>query len=386
MFTHDFVRNAYLAGTAIGLGCGLIGWFVVLRGQLFAGDALSHVAFVGAIAAAVLGVDERVGLFALTRRDGHRHGGTRSPLAGRRHSDRTRCSPGSSASGCCFCPGWPRVRPAAVAISAANALFGSIYSLGAGASRVAALIAVGVGVATLLALRPLLLASLDAELAVVRGVPVRALGAGFLIALALLTADGTQAIGALLLLGLLSAPAGAAHQLTADPRRGVALSALLAVGCVWAGLALSYAIASVPPSSAIIGLAGGAYAIAAITGRVRRRRAGRRESGSRQTGPGRGQRGSATRVRHQAAATGTTATQAARRTPKVGIPHIRLEVSGGRRGSAAHEQARACLAGGDELRVGANRGREHGAAGEVRVGHVEAVLAHAGHELRDRRV
>src|SRR5436309_235874 len=66
MFTHDFVRNAYLAGTPIALACGGLGWFVVLRAQVFAGDALSHVAFVGAIAAGVLGLDERVGLFGLT--------------------------------------------------------------------------------------------------------------------------------------------------------------------------------------------------------------------------------------------------------------------------------------------------------------------------------
>src|SRR6202035_4621314 len=66
MLGHEFIRNAYLAGTLIALACGVVGWFTVLRGQVFAGDALSHVAFVGAIAAAVVGVDERVGLFALT--------------------------------------------------------------------------------------------------------------------------------------------------------------------------------------------------------------------------------------------------------------------------------------------------------------------------------
>ena len=66
MFAYEFVRNAYLAGTFIALACGAIGWFVVLRGQVFAGDALSHVAFVGAIGAAAIGVNERVGLFLLT--------------------------------------------------------------------------------------------------------------------------------------------------------------------------------------------------------------------------------------------------------------------------------------------------------------------------------
>ena len=60
------MRNALLAGTFVALACGVSGWFVVLRGQVFAGDALSHVAFPGALAAAAAGVDERIGLFAVT--------------------------------------------------------------------------------------------------------------------------------------------------------------------------------------------------------------------------------------------------------------------------------------------------------------------------------
>ena len=39
MFAHEFVRNAFLAGTVIALACGLVGYFVVLRAQVFAGDA-----------------------------------------------------------------------------------------------------------------------------------------------------------------------------------------------------------------------------------------------------------------------------------------------------------------------------------------------------------
>src|SRR5437762_14367382 len=66
MFAHDFIRNALLAGTPIALASGAIGYFVVLRVQVFAGDALSHVAFTGALAAAAAGLDVRVGLFAAT--------------------------------------------------------------------------------------------------------------------------------------------------------------------------------------------------------------------------------------------------------------------------------------------------------------------------------
>src|SRR4051812_16465841 len=64
MLSHDFMRNAFLAGCAIAAASGLVGYFVVLRNQVFTGDALSHVAFTGALAALAFGVDVRLGLFA----------------------------------------------------------------------------------------------------------------------------------------------------------------------------------------------------------------------------------------------------------------------------------------------------------------------------------
>ncbi|MGN6869030.1 MAG: metal ABC transporter permease [Solirubrobacteraceae bacterium] len=271
MFAHDFVRNAYLAGTFIALACGVVGWFVVLRGQLFAGDALTHVAFVGAIAAAVLGLDERVGLFVLTVLVA----GGMAALGRRGQADDAVVGTvfawilgigvfllavlATSASG-------------GTGISAVNTLFGSMYALTPGGSRLAAAIGLAVVLAVLLAVRPLLMTTLDAELASLRGIPARALAVAFLVVLALVTAESTQAVGALLLLGLLAAPAGAAHRLTARPYRGLALSALIAVLAMWGGLALSYQIASLPPSSAIIGLAGAGYAAASVLGRLRSRR------------------------------------------------------------------------------------------------------------------
>jgi zinc/manganese transport system permease protein len=231
MFAHAFVRNAYLAGTFIALASGFVGWFVVARAQLFAGDALSHVAFVGAIAAAVVGVDERVGLFALTL---------------------------AVAAGLASLGERGRQDDAAI---------GTVFAwiLGIGVLLIAVLAASeggGAGVT-----RPLLLATIDAEQAAARGVPVKLLGLGILLALAAVTAEGTQAVGALLILGLLSAPAGAAHRLTANPYAGVTISSLIAVAATWGGLALSYEISSLPPSSAIIGLAAAAFALASLISR-----------------------------------------------------------------------------------------------------------------------
>jgi zinc/manganese transport system permease protein len=266
MFAHDFVRNAYLAGTFIALACGMVGWFVVLRGQVFAGDALSHVAFVGAIAAAVFGLDERVGLFALTLA----LAGGMAMLGGRAHPDDVVIGTVFAwilGLGLLFITLLSTSSAGGSGRAAANTLFGSIYSLSAGASRLAAAIAMAVVACVMAVFRPLLFATLDPELAAVRGVPVRTLGAAFLALLAIVTAESTQAVGALLLLGLLAAPAGAAHKLTVRPGRGLALSALFAVAAMWGGLALSYAIASLPPSTAIIGLAASGYGAAAVLAR-----------------------------------------------------------------------------------------------------------------------
>jgi zinc/manganese transport system permease protein len=256
------LRSAYLASTFVALACGFTGWFVVLRGQVFAGDALSHVAFVGAIAAAAIGLDERVGLFALTvalaaamaalgpgaRPDDVVIGTVYSWILGLGLLFITILS--TSANG-------------GSGVATANTLFGSIFTLSGGAARLAAGIGAGVAFAVAMLFRPLLFSTLDPELARLRGIPVRALGAGFLALLAVVTAESAQAVGTLLLLGLIAAPAGAAHRVTSRPLLGFLLSGAAAVGATWGGLALSYAIPALPPSSAIIALAAVTYGLAA---------------------------------------------------------------------------------------------------------------------------
>ena len=74
MLSHPFMRNAFLAGTAIAAASGLVGYFVVLRSQVFSADALSHVAFTGALAALAVGVDMRR---RAVRRDRARRGRAR---------------------------------------------------------------------------------------------------------------------------------------------------------------------------------------------------------------------------------------------------------------------------------------------------------------------
>ncbi len=50
MLPYDFMRQALLTGTILSIVAGLVGYFVVLRHQAFAGESLSDVAFAGALA------------------------------------------------------------------------------------------------------------------------------------------------------------------------------------------------------------------------------------------------------------------------------------------------------------------------------------------------
>jgi zinc/manganese transport system permease protein len=261
MFAHEFMRNALIAGSFVGLACGLVGYFVVLRAQVFAGDALSHVAFTGALAAAVFGLNILAGLFAATIL-----GGLVMGVLG----DKARADDVTIGSlfawtlglGVLFLTIFTTQDSAGNGTAGVRVLFGSIFGLSSADVRTAIVLAVLATAAVIAMTRPLLFASLDPAVAAAQGLPVRVLGLGFLALLGLVAAQATQAVGALLLLGLLAGPAGAAHRLTLNPYRGLALSALFSVGSIWVGLTLSYVLPTLPPSSMIIAAAVGIYVVA----------------------------------------------------------------------------------------------------------------------------
>ena len=124
-------------------------------------------------------------------------------------------------------------------------------------------------------------AAIVAAVAEARRVPVAALGLGFLALVGACAAEATQAVGSLLLLGLLAAPAGTALQLTARPFGALALSGALAVAEMWAGLVVSYELPRLPPSFCVIAVAAGVYLAVLGTARHRRRRARMRHRGRR---------------------------------------------------------------------------------------------------------
>src|SRR6201987_2349619 len=66
MFEDDFMRNAFAAATVVAIVAGTVGYFLVLRGQTFAGHALAHVGFTGATGAVLVGIPPLAGLVGFT--------------------------------------------------------------------------------------------------------------------------------------------------------------------------------------------------------------------------------------------------------------------------------------------------------------------------------
>jgi zinc/manganese transport system permease protein len=276
MLSQPFMQHALLAGTSVAMLAGLVGYFVVLRSQVFAGDALSHVAYTGALAALAVGIDLRLGLFAATIAVAILLG----VLGGRGVADDVVIGTTFSwvlGLGVLCLSIVTTHRAEGNSTASATVLFGSIFGISAGEAKTAALVAIGLIVLLAMLARPLLFASLDPSVAAARGVPVRLLGPAFLAVVGATAAEATQVVGALLLFGLLAAPAATAQRLATRPWHALALSAVLAVLSTWSGLTIAYAVPSLPPSFAILAVATGLYAVTLVAtsapGTARRPRA-----------------------------------------------------------------------------------------------------------------
>jgi zinc/manganese transport system permease protein len=229
--------NALEAGTIVAVLAGVTGWFMVLRRQTFAGHTLSVIAFPGAAAASLAGLPVALGYFGFCGLGALALAG----IAGSRRSLSAESAAIGSLQALALGLGFLFVSLYhGVLNSLDSLLFGTF--LGITSRQVAVLLVVAIVAVTLVgvAARPLFFASVDADVARARGVPVGLLGFGFLLVLGLSVAATSQITGALLVFALLVTPAATAHQLTARPGPGIALSVAIAVGVTWLGLALAY--------------------------------------------------------------------------------------------------------------------------------------------------
>ncbi len=238
VFEFPFMVNAFRAGTIVAVLCALVGWFMVLRRQSFAGHTLAVVGFPGAAGAVLLGVSATYGYFvfgivaALVI-------GLVTRTSGRGYSEESAVT--GTVQALALGSGFLFVSLYGGFLGGVNALlFGSF--LGITQSQVLVLLVVAVaGIAVLAAVaRPLLFASLDPAVAAARGVPTRLLSIGFLVLLAIAAGEAAQITGALLVFALLVVPPAAAQTLTPHPGRSIAIAVVVGLLVVWVSLFIAY--------------------------------------------------------------------------------------------------------------------------------------------------
>lgn len=237
-FASEAVRVALVVGAVVAIVSGTVGVFTVVRGQSFAGEALGDIGTAGGSAAFLVGVGPLWGFVAIdivaaavmeligVQRPRGRDVATGIVLG---------AGLGLAALLLYLDTTFENTTGAAVTI-----LFGSVFAIARGTIPLIVLLSVAaLGIVALL-YRPLLLSSMSAEMAAARGIPVRLVGAVYLLALALAVALASMTIGAILSTALLIGPAATALRLTRRPGLAIAVAGLVGIGSIWLGVLLAY--------------------------------------------------------------------------------------------------------------------------------------------------
>ena len=238
LFAYQFMQNAFLAGTTAAVLAGIVGYFVVLRGEAFAGHTLAIVGFPGAAGAILFGLPQLLGLAVLCTVSGLGIGVLGRGAVRDRHAESAAIGTIQAfmlALGFLFVSLYKGLLEGVYSI-----LFGTFL----GVTRAQVLLLLAIAVVALAALavigRPLLYLSVDEPAAAAAGVPVRALSIGFLVVLGLAIASTALITGALLVFALLVMPAAGAAQLVARPGPAMVVSVALGLVIVWSSLTISY--------------------------------------------------------------------------------------------------------------------------------------------------
>lgn len=234
MFAYEFMRMAFMAGLVVSLVVGPIGYFMVLRREIFAGHALSHIGFAGATGAILVGLSPIWGLLTFTI-----GGGIVMGRLGERMRQRD-VAIGivlalSLGLGTLFLHFYTSYAREGTAL-----LFGNVLGI---TPRALATMA-ALGLVSLMALgviaRPLLAVSLDPEMAESKGVSPALMAMLFMAVVAIAVAEAVQVVGVLLLLALLVAPPATAMRLTSQVWKAIALAIPLALLISWGGITCAY--------------------------------------------------------------------------------------------------------------------------------------------------
>jgi ABC-type Mn2+/Zn2+ transport system permease subunit len=233
--TDPYLQRALVAGVLVAAGAAAVGTFVVLRGLAFIGDALAHGVLPGIAVALIAGAPGMAGALV----------GAAAMIGGVTLVTRATRLSGDTAIGLLFVG---MLALGVVIVSRSDTftgdltriLFGDVLGIAWADVWTQAAVTAAVLVATLLCARPFLLLSMDPETATVAGFPAGRYHALMLALIAVTVVVSFQAVGTLLVFGMIVAPPATAALLSRRVGATMALAAAIGAASVWLGLAASY--------------------------------------------------------------------------------------------------------------------------------------------------
>jgi zinc/manganese transport system permease protein len=237
-FSSDPVHIAVVVGAVSALVSGIVGVFTVMRGQSFAGHALTDVATTGGSGAFFFNFSPLVGFLGA----GVLGAGAMDLIGVERLRGRdiaTGIVLGFATGLAALFLYLDATKNATTGVSQ-QILFGSIFTLESTTVPLVVVMSVITLGVLFLIYRPLLLSSISPDLAAARGIRVRVVGVLFMLTLAIAVGLSSIAIGSVLSTALLIGPAATALRVTRNLRASLVVASVLGVGATWLGVVLAY--------------------------------------------------------------------------------------------------------------------------------------------------
>jgi len=244
-FASTQVQIAAFVGALVAIVAATVGLFTVIRGQSFASEALGDIGTSGGSAAFLVGIGPLWGfaVVAIAAAAVMEMIGIQRPR-GRDLATGIVLGAGLGLAALFF---YLNTTYHSTTGATTVVLFGSIFTITTSTIPLVAVFgALALGLTGAI-FRALLLSSVAPEIAAARGIPVRRVGALYLLALALAVALAAFTIGTILSTALLIGPAATALRITRSPGRAVVAAVLLGVAAVWLGIVMAYDSYDWPP-------------------------------------------------------------------------------------------------------------------------------------------
>lgn len=247
LMVYGFLQKAFITSIMVGIICGVIGCFIVLRGMALMSDAISHAILPGVAISYMLGINFFYGAVAT---------GVLTALGIGIVSQNSRIKNDSSIGivfSAAFALGIILITLAQSATDLTQILFGNVLSVRASDMWITLVVGIIVVVVVILFYKELLISSFDETMAAAYGLKTRLIHYAIMVLLTLVTVASLQTVGVILVVSMLITPASTAYLLTNRLSTMIILAAIF--GALSSMIGLYFSFVYNLPSGPVIALA-----------------------------------------------------------------------------------------------------------------------------------